>query len=213
MKLLHVLAGLLVAVTAAGCTTTSPSESLPAATGPGGAAGPLAGKLLTEADLPAGYKSAPLPTLGAEVSSVNGCPALNVKPKTANQPEATAAFAGGAIGSMLTETLRTVSDADATKMLDDLAATPQTCAKFNAEMMGIKVEFAASKADFPSVGDRTVAVRLAASASGLGAVVDEYMVAVKAGTLLIVVTVVGPGQVDRAMVEAVMRKAWQKAAV
>jgi hypothetical protein len=210
MKLLHVLAGLLVAVCVAGCTTT-PSDSLPAATGPGG--GALADKLLTEADLPAGYKSAPLPSLGADITSASGCPALNVKPKTANQPEATAAFAGGAIGSMLTETLRTVSDGDATKLLDDLAATPQTCAKFNAQTMGIKVEFTAAKADLPSIGDRTVAVRLVASASGLGAVVDEYLVAVKAGKLLSVVTVIGPGQVDRATVEAVMRKAWQKAAV
>ena len=161
--------------------------------------------------MPAGYKSAPLPSLGSDVSSVNGCPALAIKPPSANPPEASAAFAGGTVGSFLTETLRTVSDAEAAKALDELAATPRTCAKFDAQTMGIKVEFAATDAGLPSIGDRTVSVRLVASAAGLGAVVDEYLVAIKAGSLLIVVTVVGPGQVDRATVEAVMRKAWQKA--
>ena len=211
MKLQRVMAGFLIAVTAAGCTATTPEPVPPTASGASASAEPLAAKLLTEADVPAGYSSAPLPSLGSDVTSVNGCPALSIKPASASPAEASAAFAGGTVGSFLTETLRTVSDTEAAKALDDLAATPSTCAKFGAETMGIKVEFAATDAKLPSIGDRSVSVRLVASAAGLGAVVDEYLVAIKAGSLLIVVTVVGPGQVDRATVEAVMRKAWQKA--
>src|SRR5688572_7831550 len=103
MKLLHVIAGVLVAVTAAGCTPTAPEPVAPNVSGTGASTGTLAAKLLTEADVPAGYKSAPIPSLGSDVSSVNGCPALAIRPSSATAPEASAAFAGGAVGSFLTE--------------------------------------------------------------------------------------------------------------
>jgi hypothetical protein len=203
-----IIVGLLVVVTAAGCTSPTSDPPSPSAEA---SAGSLAGKLLTVVDLPAGYQSAPLPSLGSDVRSVNGCPALAIKPSTSSQPDANAAFTGNAAGSFLTETLRTVTDAEAAKALDELAAAPQTCATFDAETMGIKVEFSVTDAGLPAVGDRSVGIRLVASAAGLGVVVDEYLVAIKAGSLLIVVAVVAPGQVDRTTVETVMRKAWQKA--
>jgi hypothetical protein len=211
MKPQSIIVGLLVAVTAAGCTAPAPEPTAGTTSSADATVGTLDGKLLTVVDLPAGYRSAPLPSLGSDVGTVNGCPALAIKPQSANPPEAHATFTGDKVGSFLTETLRTVTDAEAAKALDELAATPQTCAKFEAQTMGIKVEFSAADADLPSIGDRTVGIRLTASAAGLGTVVDEYLVAIKAGSLLIVVTVVGPGQVDRVTVEAVMRKAWQKA--
>jgi hypothetical protein len=209
MKPRSIIVGLLLVMSAAGCTAPTPEP--PA--GADASGGPLAAKLLTVVDLPAGYKSAPLPSLGSDVTSVSGCPALAIKPTSANPAEASASFTGDKVGSLLTETLRTVTDAEAAKALDELAATPQTCATFDAQTMGIKVEFSVTDAGLPSIGDRSVGIRLVASAAGLGAIVDEYLVAIKAGGLLIVVAVVGPNQVDRAQVEAVMRKAWQKASV
>ncbi len=206
MRMSRLLAGLLVMVAAAGCTTTP--MPLPKAPVPSSA---LSAKLLTEADLPSGYRSAPLPSLGSSVTSVQGCPALSVKP-AGTKLEASVAFSGGTLGSFITETIRELPDADATKALDDLAEAVKTCASFSAETAGIKVEFTSADGGLPSVGERTVSIRLAAKAAGVGIVVDEYLVGIKSGPLLIVVAVVGPGQVDRAVVEAVMRKAWQKAA-
>ncbi|HCU49246.1 MAG TPA: hypothetical protein DGG94_05455, partial [Micromonosporaceae bacterium] len=80
----------------------------------------LYAKLLTEADLPAGYTETALPSIKGGVGSVVDCPALDVRP-SANAGEASVAFAGGSAGSLISETVRLTSAGEAKKALADLA--------------------------------------------------------------------------------------------
>lgn len=158
----------------------------------------LYAKLLTEADLPAGYTETALPSIKGGVGSVVDCPALDVRP-SANAGEASVAFAGGSAGSLISETVRLTSAGEAKKALADLAAMPKQCGN-------------AKTATLAKLGLESTAVQLTATPAGLGVTLDGYIVGVRDDTMVVLVVFVSPDKADTAAVEAIAKTAWEKAA-
>jgi hypothetical protein len=199
VKAFLAMAAMTLALVTSGCTASGePAASPPVpestdSTSDGG----LGVKLLAESDLPPGYTEVQLPTVKGGMGALVGCPALDVRPSE-QAGEASVSFAGGTAGSLITESIRLVSAAQARQALDDLAAVPKQCSNAKA-------------ASISTFGLQSTAIQLAATPPELGIAVDGYIVGVRDEQTVVVVVFVSPGRADPAAVEAVAKTAWEKA--
>ncbi len=202
MKAFLALAAVTLALVTSGCTASGgePAEvsALPETTDSNSDGG-LGVKLLTETDLPAGYSEVQLPTVHGGMGAFIGCPALDARPSQ-QTGEARVSFAGGAAGSLITESIRLVSAAESQKALADLAAVPKQCGNAKA-------------ASISKMGSESTAIQLTATPPELGISVDGYVVGVRDDKTVVVVVFVSPGKADPAAVEAVAKTAWEKASL
>jgi hypothetical protein len=100
---------------------------------------------------------------------------------------------------------------DARESMSELARVPSECGRFTAQAGGLEIPFAAAKLDLAPIGDETVAVRITADVAGLGAVIEEHVVAARHDDIVMTVIHIAPGSVDRALTESVARRAYEKA--
>jgi hypothetical protein len=211
------LAVLCVTVVAAGCDggqdPTTPNGALTSSpTASSSAASPgqndLRSALLTVEDLPPGFAESSLPN-DVDLGAVDGCPLLDTERSREVAAEASVVFAGPT-GRFITEALEQMSPSDARESMAELARVPTECGTFTAQASGLDVAFAATKLDFASIGEETVAVRITAEIAGLGAGIEEHVVAARRGDIVMTVIHIEPGSADRAATESVARRAYEK---
>jgi hypothetical protein len=205
---------LCVAVLTAGCggnqdppAPNGGARSSPATSSPGQI--DLRSALLTAEDLPPGFAETSLPS-NVELGAIEGCPLLDTSGSRDAAAEASVAFAGEPAGRFITENLEQMSTSDARKSMSELARVPSECARFTAQASGLEVAFAAANLDLASIGDETVALRITGEIAGLGAVIEEHVVAARHGDIVMMVIQVAQGSADRAVTESVARTAYEK---
>jgi hypothetical protein len=136
--------------------------------------------LLTVEDLPEGWV---LDLSGATSSSgMTTEPAecgVLLSPAHIQEPlaQAEAAFAAGPTGPFINQSV-SAFDGDAAELLGQAVDAFDRCAEFSStDPGGVTTAFRATPLSFPSLGDRTVAVRLEGSVGPIQLVVDRIMIA------------------------------------
>lgn len=193
---------------ATGCTGGEPAPTpKPSATG---------GGLLAVEDLPDGYATSP-PEVEPEVSAVSsvsvaGCDVLLDRFRGggagAGSTARTVRFEGGSAGPFLAEEV--AADAGTLPALRTLAAR---CAGFtDTDADGTTTTVTVAAADFPGLGDESVAFRMAAS-GGAGDdsyTLSGYLIVVRLGATTCTLVHFGQPEVDRAETEAIAKAAVRK---
>lgn len=204
----------------AGCSGGSSAAPATSATSPGtpspapGAASPatagqspLTKALLAPGDLPAGYAVVTQASTAPATATPQDCYArfdsLGRK-DTASTAEAETSFRNEKAGSVVEQSVQRYADASTpSPTLANLSALLTQCASFDrAGAGGATTRYTSARLDFPTLGDSTVAVRIAGTLGSVGIVLD--VVGVRKGADVVFVAF-GSTKADPALLEKLAR--------
>jgi len=206
------LVGLLVA----GCSSSPSAAAQSAGTSPaatGTAAGtatvsPLAAKLLTAGDLPAGWSV----EVGAtNPSMATSCPLLNTGAWNGSLPQrAEADLSVGMTGPFLVEQLAIGSAAQVDKAWQIFVAAIPKCTTFTHAGSSGASTYTVTRADFPSYGDESYGFGLDIKITN-GVDASGNVVVARTGTAVVLVYLMGVPNVQQSLMEQIVAKAVAKA--
>jgi hypothetical protein len=171
--------------------------------------GDLQAALLTEADMPAGFRIAEDPDTAAPSG---GCPPLDADHETRASARAEVLFKGSDFGPYIRERLLRFSDGDAQKLVDMIKSAIDTCRSFaiSDETVG-SIDFSVAPLDIDSVGEAIAAVRVTGHVAAADLSIFQELVAVRQGRVVIMITQINAGSIDTGLTRSIVHKAAAKA--
>lgn len=176
--------------------------------------------LLTVADMPTGWSSAPNEEDAEDTKDTMepaSCQAMFDKmdaDKAAKEAKAKAQAsfsAGGALGTQLTMEVSSFEDDGQGDKVEDVAAALSQCSAITStDASGTKTEMELAGLSFPNLGDQTLAMRMNAKSDGIAVVAD--LVVVAAGHNIVTFTAAGLQPMQGAELEKVARTGMAKVA-
>ena len=118
---------------------------------------------------------------------------------------------GGPLGTTISETLLQVTGTGAGAAMSRYAQLPTACRTFSASVGGNDITFTTTPIGLATLGDATVAVRIAASVAGMGVVAVEDVAIVRHGGTLILLVTAGTS-IDDGLAVTAERAAYAKIA-
>lgn len=231
MRLLAVHTGIaafcsaaLIGLTAGGCSSSASTSSTGTAAGaarpsatatagaaaipaPGATPASLAAKLLTPADLPAGWSR---DSASNDPLLQTGCPLLNTTSwNTELTGHGEADLNGGMTGPFLVETIATGDAAHVTTAWGKLVSGLPACTTYTHGGANGSSTFSITRSSLPAYGDGSYSFTLQIKISN-GVNAAGYIVAARNGGSVIVVYMVGIAPLDKALVESTIGKAVAK---
>ena len=166
----------------------------------------LQGYLLSADDLPPGFTASEEEDDeeedDEEDTSCIGRNTGNVEPAA----DTSAEFSNADNGQQISHELEAHEEGKAAESMAEGRQVLERCRTFEEELEGQTIRGSLSPADFPNLGDETVAFTLQAELAGIA--VNAQFVAVRRGEVISVVSMIVPNAaVDRAVFEDVVRKA------
>ena len=199
----------LVGLALAGCSaSTPPAAAPPAATATSATASPISAKLLTAADLPAGWSrdaSATNPAMSTP------CPVLNPVVWNGQLPEhAEANLSAGLTGPFLVEQIAAGDAQQIAQAWSTFAAAIPKCTTFTHSSSSGSSVFGVTTADFPAYGVGSYGFGLSLQVTG-GVNASGNIVVIRTSDCVVLVYVVGVTGVSKSLVEQISAKAAAKA--
>jgi Zn-dependent protease with chaperone function len=165
--------------------------------------------LLTTADMPAGFLVVEEPSSGG---LSGGCPPLDADPESGTIAHAQVLFKKGELGPFISERLLRFSPSDAQNLITRVQSAVDTCRHFSIHDQTVgTIEFSVSPLSMGAMGDATVAIRLTGRVSDVDVTVFQDVVAVRRGSIVILVNQTSYGSIDTDLTTSTLQKALGRA--